>query len=109
MTHLAHDVFGFSKEARQGTTLDRYQRGPCLKLMIHLYDKAQAAGRHYDNTDHQLHTNIMSGKIPCPLQPKCANFRSAIQRGGTPLHSIPYQLTFTDYQQANANAQRESQ
>ena len=97
MTQLTNDLFGFSREARQGTTLDRYQRGPCLKLMIHLYDKAQAAGRHYN---HQLHTNVMAGKIPCPLQLKCTNYHTAIQRGGTPLHLIPRQLTFTDYQEA---------
>jgi hypothetical protein len=93
-----NDIFGFSREARQGTTLDRYQRGPCLKLMIHLYDKAQAEGRHYDNTDRQLHTDVMAGKTPCPLQHKCTNYRAAIQRGGTPLHLIPHQLTFADYQ-----------
>ena len=98
MTQLTNDLFGFSREARQGATLDRYQRGPCLKLMIYLYDEAQAAGRHYDDTDHQLHTDVMAAKIPCPLQPKCARYQTAIQHGGTPLHLIPHQLTFADYQ-----------
>ena len=96
MTPIANDIFGFSREAREGTTsLDRYQRGPCLKLMIYLYAEAQAAGRHYN---HQLHTSVMAAKTPCPLQPKCDRYQTAIQRGGTPLHLIPHQLTFADYQ-----------
>lgn len=75
-------------------SLDRYQRGPCLKLMLHLYDAAQAAGRRYD---HQLHADVMAGKAFCPLQGDCERYRRAIERGGTPLHLIPRQLSFAEY------------
>ena len=80
--------------------LDRYQRGPCLKLMLHLHDKAQAAGRHYDESDHQLHADVMAGKISCPLQDGCERYKRAVERGGTPLHSIPRQFSFAEYETA---------
>lgn len=91
---VKEDIFGFSVEARCG--LDRYQRGPCLKLMIHLYDAAQTTGRHYDDSDHQVHTDVMAGKIPCPLQDTCQAYARAIERGGTPLHLKPTQLSFAN-------------
>jgi len=89
------DVLGFSREARGSRTkLDRYQRGPCLTLMIHLYDEAKAEGRHYDEADHRLHTDVMAGRMPCPLQDTCEAYKRAVERGGKPLRSIPRQLSF---------------